>query len=83
MEERRTFYTFFWNDLNKSNTGDLYVMPFGNYELREERCSVSRSVPNGLYTFICLKMMFVVPYILVTYAFIQFQQDVLYALFLS
>jgi hypothetical protein len=27
--------------------------------------------------------MFVVPYILVTYAFIQFQLDVLYALFLS
>jgi hypothetical protein len=28
-------------------------------------------------------LMFVVPYILVTYAFIQFQLDVLYALFLS
>jgi hypothetical protein len=27
--------------------------------------------------------MFVVPYVLVTYAFIQFQLDVLYALFLS
>jgi hypothetical protein len=30
-----------------------------------------------------LNLIFMVPYILVTYAFIQFQLDVLYALFLS
>jgi hypothetical protein len=59
---------------------DFWLFPKLKTALKEQGFADFSGIQQNVKT---LNLMFVVPYILVTYAFIKFQLDILYALFLS